>query len=243
MFNTTDASDVAEKGRHIALVIVVNHAPDSHVPPLNHAAADAGAMTEVLQQYCNFELLEPPLLNEQATSEHIKKPVRGLARQRNDEDFLLVYFSGHGQPMTVEADQSDVYFVTNDFNEVDVAEDEDAHFSMRWLSEKLYKATEAGRVLVILDCCYGGNIGRTGTDPYLEEIQARIKKYLGAPSAESGARSGGLRLAITATGHNTKALEKDGYGLMTGLLLSALRGDETDAFDNEGHVSLELAWS
>src|SRR5215469_8898702 len=73
--------------------------------------------------------LEPPLLNEQVTSDRVKKAVRKLARQREDEDFLLLYFSGHGQPVTVEADQPDVYFVTNDFNEVDVEEDEDAHFS------------------------------------------------------------------------------------------------------------------
>ena len=127
-------------------MIGVNDAPDSQLPPLNHAAADAEKMAEALQQHCNFELLEPPLLNEKATSDHIKKAVRSLARQRADEDFLLVYFSGHGQPMIVEADQPDVYFVTNDFNEVDVEEDEDAHFSMRWLSEKLYKATNAGNV-------------------------------------------------------------------------------------------------
>jgi len=241
MSGTTEASDIVEKGKRIALVIGVNHAPDSHLPALNHAAVDAEAMAEVLQQHCNFELLEPPLLNEQATSDHIKKAVRKLARQRTDEDFLLLYFSGHGQPMTVEADQPDVYFVTHDFNELDVEEDEDAHFSMRWLSEKLYKATEAGRVLVILDCCYAGNIGRTGPDPYFEEIQARIKKYLGAPSAESGAKSGGQRLALTATGHNTKALEKDGHGLMTGLLLPALSGEVNDVLevDNQGQVSLQ----
>ncbi len=240
MSNTTNASDAAE-GRRIALVIGVDHAPDSSLPPLNHAVADAKAMAEVLHQHCNFELLEPPLLNEQATSDHIKKAVRRLARQRTDEDFLLLYFSGHGQPMTVEADQPDVYFVTNDFNELDVEEDEDAHFSMRWLSEKLYKATEAGRVLVILDCCYAGNIGRSGSDPYFEEIQARIKKYLGAPNAESGARSGGLRLALTATGHNSKALEKDGHGLMTGLLLPALCGEVYDVLEleNHGRVSLQ----
>jgi hypothetical protein len=116
-----------------------------------------------------------------------------------------------------------------------------AHFSMRWLSEKLYKATNAGKVLVILDCCYAGNIGRTGPDPYLEEIQARIKKYLGAPSAESGARSGGLRLALTATGRNTKATERDEQGLMTGFLLPALRGEVDDILEieNQGQVSIQ----
>jgi hypothetical protein len=241
MSNSINASNVAEKGRRIALVIGVNEAPNTLLPSLNYAITDAEAIAGVLQQHCNFELVESLLLGENATSERVKKAVRRLARQRADEDFLLLYFSGHGQPMTVEVEQPDVYFVTSDFDEVDVEEDEDSHFSMRWLSEKLYKATEAGRVLVILDCCYAGDIGRTGPNPYLEEIQARIKKYLGAPSAESGTRSGGLRLALTATGHNTKALEKDGHGLMTGLLLPALRG-EVDAVletENQGQISLQ----
>jgi uncharacterized caspase-like protein len=125
---STGASEGVEKGRRIALVIGVNHAPNSQLPPLQDAAADAEKMAEVLQQHCNFDLLEPPLLNENVTSDRVKKAVRKLARQRADEDFLLLYFSGHGQPMTVEADQPDVYFVTNDFNEIDVEEDEDAHF-------------------------------------------------------------------------------------------------------------------
>jgi uncharacterized caspase-like protein len=80
MSNSTNASDVTEKGRRIALVIGVNGAPNSQLPPLNHAAADAGAIAEALQQHCNFELLEPPLLNEQATSDRVKDAVRKLAR-------------------------------------------------------------------------------------------------------------------------------------------------------------------
>ena len=242
MSNSTSASSVAEKGRRIALVIGVNDAPNSHLSPLNHAAADARAIAEVLQQHCNFELLEPPLLNEQATSDWVKDAVRRLARNRSADDFLLLYFSGHGQPMFIEAERRDIYLVTSNFNELDVEEDEAAHFSMRWLRDKLYLPAKASRVLLILDCCYAGDIDRTATDPYLEELQQRINYYFGRPGSASEARQGGLRLALTATGHNTKALEKDGHGLMTGLLLPALRGDEADAFDKEGQVSVELLY-
>jgi hypothetical protein len=242
MSNTTNASDGAENGRRIALVIGVNEAPDSHLPPLNHAAADAGAMAKVLQQQCNFELLEPPLLNEQATSDRVKDAVRRLARNRSADDFLLLYFSGHGQPMFIEAERRDIYLATSNFNEIDVEEDEATHFSMRWLRDKLYLPAKAGRVLLILDCCYAGDIDRTASDPYLEELQQRINYYFGRPGSASEARQGGLRLALTATGHNTKALEKDGHGLMTGLLLPALRGDEADAFDKEGQISVALLY-
>jgi uncharacterized caspase-like protein len=231
----------AETGKRLGLVIGVNEAPSSGLPSLVHAVADAEAMADVLQQHCCFELLEPPLLNEHATSYKVKEAIRRLARNRSDDDFLLLYFSGHGLPMTVEAGQRDVFFITHDSDPIDVEEDEDAHFSMRWLWEKLYVPTQAGRVLVVLDCCFAGDIGRVAPDQYLRELQERISYYFRGPGETSGARSGGLRLALTATGHNLPAGEKDGHGLMTGLLLPALQGkvDEVLEVEREGQISLQ----
>src|SRR5437588_8901310 len=99
---TKNASGIpTDRGRRIALVIGVNEASDSNLPPLRHAAADAEGIAEVLQQHCGFELLMPPLLGENATSERIKTAVLELAWGRTERDFLLLYFSGHGQPMTI----------------------------------------------------------------------------------------------------------------------------------------------
>ncbi len=235
----SNISDNAAKGRCIALVIGVNGAPGYNKPPLEYAVNDAKDMAEVLQQSCGFELLEPPLLNEQATSDRVKDAVRKLARKRSDEDFLLLYFGGHGQPMTVEAGERDVYLVTSNFKEVDVEEDMHTHLSMRWLREKLYLPTQAGRVLLILDCCYAGNMGRTAPDPYLEEFRQRINYYFGAPGEASGARSGGLRYALAAAGHNVEASEKDGHGLMTGLLLPVLQGEIGEVIEDHGEISIQ----
>jgi uncharacterized caspase-like protein len=58
--------------------------------------ADAEAMAEVLQQRCDFELFKPPLLDTQATSDIVRKAVLQLARDRTQEDMILLYFSGHG---------------------------------------------------------------------------------------------------------------------------------------------------
>lgn len=238
---TTPAAAVnaSGEGRRLALVIGVNETSNSLLPPLKHAIADAEAMADVLETQCGFELLEPPLIGESATSERAKDAVRRLARKRNNEDFLLLYFSGHGQLMTVEAAQQDVYFVTSNFSEIDVEEDEDRHLSMRWLRDKLYIPTQAGKVLLILDCCYSGDVGGTVPDPYLEELKQRINYYFRAPGTESGVKIGGLRLALTATGPRARASEKDGKGLMTGLLLSALQGDVDDVLGKDGQISLE----
>src|SRR6266702_2442461 len=197
-----------EQERRLALVIGVNEASHSHLDPLNYAINDAEAMARILQEQCGFTLPIPPLIGAEATSSNVKKAVLAFARQRTDADFLLLYFSGHGQPMTVSGDQSDIYLVTSDFSESETEEDDTMHCSMRWLQDKLYLPTQAGKVLLVLDCCYAGNMGRTASDPYLEDLKARIYKYFGAPGSASGARSGGLRLALTATGHNQPATEQ-----------------------------------
>jgi uncharacterized caspase-like protein len=155
-------------------VIGVNEAPQSHLASLNYALNDAESMAQTLQDDCGFTLLKPPLLGSEATSANVKKAVLSLAHQRDDNDFLLLYFSGHGQPMTVGGDQSDIYLVTSDFSKTETEADETLHCSMRWLQDKLYLPTQAGKVLLILDCCYAGNIGRTASDPYLEDLKMRI---------------------------------------------------------------------
>jgi WD40 repeat protein len=227
--------------RRLALVIGVNEAPQSHLPPLNYALNDAESMAQTLQEHCGFTLLQPPLLGSDATSANVKKAVLALARERTDTDFLLLYFSGHGQPMTIGGDQPDIYLVTSDFSERDTEEDENLHCSMRWLREKLYLPTQSGKVLLVLDCCYAGNMGRTSPDPYLEDLKMRINTYFGAPGTASGARSGGLRLALTATGHNQPAHEEEGRGTMTRRLLECLQGnvDNVIDLDDRGNVSLQ----
>ena len=139
--------------RRLALVIGVNEAAQSYLPPLKHAIDDATKMAEVLHDACGFELFEPPLVGANATSANVKRAILAMARQRSDNDFLLLYFSGHGQP--------DVFLVTHDFSEQDIEDDETLGFSMRWLQNSFYIPTQAGRVLLILDCCYAGNIGTT----------------------------------------------------------------------------------
>lgn len=234
-----------EPEKRLALVIGVNCAPNAQTPLLKvelQASNDAIAMAEVLEECCGFKLLMPPLLGPEATSANVKRAILQLARQRTEQDFLLLYFAGHGYPMTVSGGQDDIYLGTHDFNEQEVDEDEYTHCSMRWLRDKLYIPTGAGKVLIVLDCCYAGNIGRTAPDPYLEDLKARINTYFNAPGSASDSRPSVLRQALAATGHNQMAGEVSGHGRMTGLLLEALQGhvDELIDLENHGYVTLLL---
>ncbi|SRR6266542_4795217 len=97
----------------------------------------------------------PALLGADATSANVKKAVLALARQRTDNDFLLPYFSGHGQPMTVSGDQSDIYLVTSDFSETDTEEDEVARLLF---ADETDSVSPQARVVGLIGM---GGIGKT----------------------------------------------------------------------------------
>jgi len=238
MFYESNTLGVPGLGKRLALVVGVNQAPRSLLPSLRSASKDAEAVAQVLEAHCHFTLLEPPLLEERATSTEVKKAILRLAHSRDANDFLLLYFSGHGTPMDVEAGRNVVYLGTHDFAEEEVAGDETLHLSLPWLRDKLYLQTEAGKVVLLLDCCYSGQMGRTAPDPYLKELQQRISYYFDAPGAQSGARSSGLRLAVTATGHNAVAREGPEHGHMTGMVLPALRGEVPEVLGRQGQLTL-----
>lgn len=233
-----------QQERRLALVVGVNAAPDARALALRQelkAINDAEQMARVLAGKCGFELLRPALLAAEARSENVKRALLELASQRTGDDFLLFYFSGHGQIVRRDG-QNDVYLVTHNFNEREADADENMHLSMRWLQKQLYHSPSAGKVLLILDCCYAGEMGRTASSPDLDELQVRLQYYFGAPGGASGSRAKGLRLALTATGHMQLAHDKDDHGLMTGLLLPALEGkvDQVIDLNNRGAVPLQL---
>src|SRR4051812_7985673 len=84
--------------RRQALVIGVNSPIQAKsIHPLRHAEQDAAAMAETLMLLtCGFSLLTPPLLGAQATTSRVRSAILSLARNCDDDDFLLLYFSGHG---------------------------------------------------------------------------------------------------------------------------------------------------
>jgi len=160
-----------------------------------------------------------------------------LSLKRTQQDFLLFYFAGHALPI-----KNDIYFATHDFQE-DIAEkalEADTHFylSMRWLWQVFYQSTEAGRVLIILDCCYAGNLVEVNDDPFNIDLHKLLKKWdTGAASTTS---PNCLRLILTATGYNIQAQEMNEHGLMTGLLMKALHGEIDDVLDKEGRVDIRI---
>jgi tetratricopeptide (TPR) repeat protein len=238
MSRPADLLGVPGTERRLALVIGVNKCLDPSLPSLRHAVSDAEALADVLHLRCGFE--ELLLTDQSATSSSIKRTVLNLARGRTNEDFLLVYFSGHGIPMNTASELGEVYIGSYDFDHKDVEEDENIHVSLRWLRDRLFYSTTARKVLIILDCDYAGSMSRIIAEPYSMDLEQRTEFYFTATKFGSTKRThNALRLALTATESYASAREKDGHGLMTGLLLSALRGEIDEVLDTRGQISVQ----
>lgn len=223
--------------RRLALVIGVNSSASTSLVPLQYAERDAALMAEVLQTRCDFELFKPTLLGNEASTDAVRNAVIKLSLQAEKDDLLLFYFSGHGQQMSIEAGMQSTYLVTANFDEQIVEVDNNAHLSLPWLRENLLLKTKAERVLIILDCCFAEDI-RTPPDRYLEELQQRIAYYFDMPGSNEGTRRSGLCVALAAAGYDQNAGEQNGAGIMTGLLLKALSGEEDDVLGNDGNITV-----
>jgi Caspase domain len=225
--------------KRLALVVGVNAAYPAYayIAPLQYAESGAAKLAQVLQESCNFELSSPPLLGEQATTEVVKKAIRHLAMQRTDQDCLLFYFAGHGYPLVDDASQFNISLITHDFDPkiIDELGDDDAALSLKWLSNVLYKRTKAGSVLLILDCCYAGNIGSLATDRPLDAAFDALKQYF----VPSSTQKKGTRATLAAAAPGAVAWERDGDSVMTAHLLKALNGGYLEAVNDAGQVTLE----
>src|SRR6266849_6307815 len=166
-------------GKRLALVIGVDQTRSSILPALKHAVTDAQDVADVLVQRCQFTLYAPPLLGEQATSASIKRAVLELVRQRSADDFLLLYFSGHGQQAYDELRQEirHTYLGSADIKEEEVEEDPmTMHVSLHWLRERLFEQSAAWR-----RAC-----GCRSARADFAEPPARLHQYGDAGRAEAG---------------------------------------------------------
>jgi WD40 repeat protein len=244
MLNQNTASIPSKHGKRLALIVGVDTAPRSTLQPLQCACNDATAIAHALQEYGDFELAAPPLLNEDATSGDVRKAILDLIKDRtnhvdrHEDDFLLFYFSGHGYQRTIDNEMLGAYIVTSDFDPGHVEDDDASHLSMCWLRDMLFTKTKAGRVLIVLDCCYAGDVLSSHNLLYLEQLQRHIRRYFEVSSREADLPPGVMRAALAASRYDQPAFESHGHGEMTWLLLNALNGTQENLLNDDGQVTL-----
>lgn len=121
-----------------------------------------------------------------------------------DCETALLYFSGHGFINEIGG-----YIVTPDYKQYDEGVSMDEILAIA-------NASKAKNKVIILDCCHAGAFG---SPKIIESKTAHIAE--------------GVSI-LTASRENESALEINGHGVFTNLLLEALRGG---AADLRGHIT------
>lgn len=179
-----------------------------HITPLRGCVADAQAMAEILQRNAD----NSPNFDCRVFTSSAGKPItRPELRKRWSELFhdfdgdVLFYFSGHGAPSDLGG-----YLVTQE------GVLDDPGLPMNEVVQ-LANNSKARSVLIILDCCHSGGVGNPANLHSGSEVQLREGVTILAASRPSEV-----------------AMEMDGHGVFTKLLLGALSGGAADV---RGRVS------
>jgi uncharacterized caspase-like protein len=219
----TPSGDPAQKW---ALVIGIASFEDKVIPPLSYTATDAKSFADVLlsSQYGHFRPENVHLLlNEQATTRHIKEQLNWLARSAGPNDLVVVYIAAHGSPR--EVDTAGVsYIITHDtdigtdINSPDVDSLYATALPMIDVANAIATRVRAERTAIFLDTCYSGN----ATDKRL--MLPGIASGSISPATLDHIKQGTGRIILTASGVNQESLESDAikHGYFTFYLVQAL---------------------
>ncbi|MFE2753584.1 caspase family protein [Actinosynnema sp. NPDC059335] len=129
-----------------ALLIATDTYRDPTFGALRAPRLDAAELDTVLSDPAIGGFTTEVLVNEPV--QHLRERIETVLGQAGRDDLVLLYLSGHG----VKARLGDLHFVTTDTRHTVLATTSlDAAFVRRQIDDSL-----AGRVVVWLDCCYGG---------------------------------------------------------------------------------------
>lgn len=186
-----------------ALIVGID---DYQGAPLNGCVKDANGVAAVLETHGtgspNFQVLLMTSPPNEVTRPKLREAIDKLFA--TECDIALLYFSGHGFVRS-----ADGYIVTKDATKYDEG------IAMTEIL-KVVNASPVKNKVIILDCCYSGNMG--------------------TPNMEQGGvaqLSEGLSV-LTASRGSEVAMERGGKGVFTDLVVAALHGG---AADLRGHIT------
>ncbi len=218
-----------------ALVIGLSQYKDSRIPTLRYADKDAKLFYDWLiasdggrYSPLNVKLL----LNETATLQNIREALYVWLKQPIEEDEIVIYFSGHGSPESV--DVSDNLFLLpydTDFDKIS-----STGFPMWDVKTAIQRFIKAKRMIIIADACHAGGVG----SGFVEGRRALKQKPAFGNAFQNIANIGHGIAVLTASDNRQLSQEGrkwgGGHGVFTWFLLKGLEG-EAD-YSQDGVVTL-----
>jgi formylglycine-generating enzyme len=168
------------KGENYLLVIGIDKY-EVH-PTLKNAVADATAFATVMTARYGFKHLVEPLYDENANQRNIRKAL-GKCESLQDDDRLIVFYSGHGWYKTASKLG---YLVPSD-----AEEDPNSDFIAVNFVNDIFRAVKAKHILLVVDCCFGGSFG-VERNISTAEMTAKVALDLDTKKSRMVLSSGGI---------------------------------------------------
>ena len=209
-----------------AIVIGIGNYKDRKIPPLHYTVTDAQGMYNVLtNEKYGFFLKENVkiLINEEASTQNIKKTFgTWLKTNVKENDFVIIYFAGHGAP-----EAGSTYWVTYDSDIEDLYGTAISNDSI----STMLNSIESKTIIVFLDSCYSAATVNRGW-----HTRSLIEKDLFEEFKGEG------RVVITSSNGKQLSLEiqEYGHGVFTYFLIQGLIGKADQDLDS--YITLDEIW-
>lgn len=145
-------------GKKYALLIGVNEYRSLYLNKLKKARTDAKYMGKILKDLGAFEITvmvdEDSLKNEKLfpTKEKIENEIRKLIEKANEEDTIVIFFSGHGASGKEENGNRENYLLPQDANFPDNRLKENSAVKLSFIIEQIINK-KIRKSIVMLDAC------------------------------------------------------------------------------------------
>jgi hypothetical protein len=216
---------MASKSKRFALIIGNSEYQDSNLSKLTSPTADVKDFAYILEkpQIGDFELVIT-LINKPA--DVVRRAIAEFFSNRERDDLLLIYFSGHGL-----LDKTGHLYLAVKDTEINLLRA--TAIAASYVSDEIDESYSKRKV-VMLDCCHSGAFSRGK--------KGKTGETVGTGMAFKGDGYG--RVILTATDaiqyafEGNTAIGKTHYSLFTHYLIEGLETGLAD-LDNDGHITID----
>src|SRR5262245_43725477 len=207
------------KGRRYAVLIGSSRFDkEPNLNPLRCPEKDVDGMREVLAAV-DLGAFEEPSVFKNADSTVVMHRIEETLSEATGADQVLIYYSGHGKTDL----PGRLYLATANTEIKKLVTTSIPIETLRLLIEN----SSCRKIMLILDCCYGGAVGKSFTRG---DVDDKFKEL---------ARGNGVYIMTASTASQTaQEREGDDYGLLTKHIISGIRQGAADAND-DGLVSMD----
>ncbi|MGN7765135.1 caspase family protein [Paenibacillus sp. 22594] len=161
-------------GNYNFMLVGVDDYSDKGYPELSSVNNDIDEFEGFVKKYFKYDSLVT-YRGVRTKKENLDAAIRNFFLNCNETDTLVLYWSGHGDRIG-----SDGYLVCSDSKAEDIKDDK---ISMKEISDVISNS-KAEAVLVIVDCCYSGQLARNRKNGAELQIEGKGRVTITASSDE-----------------------------------------------------------